>query len=296
MLNVVVLGAGPAGLLAAHTALGLGAGVAVWSLAEPSAKPGATLLPQKSELHGCQYLHAPVLDGLPAAEVSYKLNGSVEEYRAKVYGDGWQGSVSPDEYGPEQDHMAWDLRMAYNYLWNFWGKRVTVIDRQDAINYAWLRGGMLAHAEVDLVISTIPRTVLCEHRLMGNPENEHLFHTQNIWAMGATHGGFADGRLGGFDCTDNTVECDGTKATGWYRKSRVFGVTTVEWPWRDGRKPPIRGVVPVQKPLSHTCTCWDHEDRLRFVGRYGRWQKGYLVHQVAADVADIIGNAQARLF
>jgi hypothetical protein len=292
MLNVVVLGAGPAGLLAAHTALGLGAGVAVWSLAEHGREA-----PQKSELHGCQYLHAPVVDGSKPVSVSYQLNGSVEEYRAKVYGDGWQGSVSPDEYGPEEEHLAWDLREAYDLLWEFWQHRIAPVDRQDALDHRWVKA-FLSKADVDMVISTIPRTALCAARLQGGivDGREHLFHTQNIWAMGATHNGFQDGTLEGFDCPDNTVMCDGTKGLGWYRKSRVFGVTTVEWPWRDGRKPPIRGVVPVQKPLSHTCTCWEHENRVAFVGRYGRWQKGYLVHQVIDDVRSVLGNTPARLF
>ena len=96
-------------------------------------------------------------------------------------------------------------------------------------------------------------------------------------------------------CTEGVVECNGTRDVGWYRKATVFGHTTVEWPIR--RKPPVKGVVTVRKPLSTNCDCWlnDRIPVLR-VGRYGKWQKGYLTHHVVADVEKALGTLQTRLF
>jgi hypothetical protein len=279
--NVLVLGAGPAGLIAAHTLLKAGCGVAVWSRGDAEAGP------TKSELHGCQYLHAPIFnDSGPGMPISYRLEGSAEDYREKVYGQAWRGQVSPDEYGPEQDHRAWDLRELYDGLWDFWQHRITCHDIDAEYMAAFQR-----KADMDLIVSTLPAPALCS-RLPGlTPGNEeHLFQSQTIWAAGEVRG-----EPFPFSGTNGVVECNGTRDVGWYRKATVFWHTTVEWPGR--RKPPIKGVVQVNKPLSTTCDCWlnDRIPVLR-VGRYGKWQKGYLTHHVVADVQKALGNLQTRLF
>lgn len=268
--RAVVLGAGPTGLLAAQAAEDRGWEVQVFSA------PGEDGNPKKSELHGCQYLHQwiPGL-GLPTTgtPVSYLLEGTREDYRRKVYGNGWDGNVSPDEYGPEKGHQAWDLRLAYNTLWEKWESRVTSLEITPPIAArAFLTKGQI-------VFSSVPAPALCQY-----PE-EHKFISQAIWAMGSRvhlrvdpdHGA-APGFVGSnmpYRAADFTVLCNGNEAPRWYRAATVFGQSTLEWP--GGVKPPITGVAAVSKPLSTDCDC-NAGPRWHRVGRYGQWTKGVLAH------------------
>lgn len=265
---VTVLGAGPTGLLAAHAAEMRGWAVTVFSA------PDADGNPLKSELHGCQYLHRyiPALD-LPSAgrRVGYILNGEPDEYRRKVYGENWSGQVSPDEYGPERTHEAWDLRQVYDALWERWQDRImpSVITPKVAASMAHRKG---------LIFCTIPAQALCTNE-------EHKFVTQDIWAMGERVG-----KDGGpvyplpFRAPEMTVLCNSDTAPRWYRAATVFGVATLEWP--AGPKPPVSGVAAVRKPLSTDCDCHVTKRWVR-LGRYGKWQKGVLVHSAFEEVLDL---------
>lgn len=253
---VAVLGAGPAGLLAAYAAREQGYEPIILS------RPGDT--PERpvamSELHGCQYLHAPV--PLPALAgtsvmVGYHLRGDANEYRHKVYGGSWQGNVSTDDL--EETHQAWDLRAVYAYLW----ADLAAYMRPMNLNRAVMAN--ILSEDWHRVFVTVPAPALCAA--------DHGFHYQQVWAMGQRTGstGFP------FQCPENTIICDGTREVGWYRMANVFGHTTVEWS-RD-RKPPISGVAQVKKPLHTDCDCWTQDHRVRRLGRFGRWEKGVLVHQ-----------------
>src|SRR4051812_44452720 len=71
----------------------------------------------KSALYGGQYLHQPIpvlTQGDPIT-VGYTLRGSSDDYRLKVYGPMWSGSVSPEDL--EGEHTAWDIRATYDELW-----------------------------------------------------------------------------------------------------------------------------------------------------------------------------------
>lgn len=258
--RVYVLGAGPAGLLATHAAVTKGYDVKVFS------KPDLAGSVAKSDLYGCQYLHESIpgitytIDGRP---VDYILQGSVEGYRRKVYGDNWQGSVSPDEYGPEINHHAWNLRHAYDMLWDMYSK-LTIPTTLNPVNV-----GNLYEDDRAYVLNTLPAPALCRDM------ESHKFPSQQIWAMGSGNPLHAQLRALPYTAPDMTVQCNGDRDTGWYRAATVFGYSTIEWP--EGRKPPISGVVPVSKPLSTDCTCWQGERGFR-LGRFGKWQKGVLVH------------------
>jgi hypothetical protein len=245
-MRVVILGCGPAGLVAAHTAYSLGADFTI--LANR----------QKSKLYGCQYLHGPVLGiGAQSTRVRYLLRGSTDGYRRKVYGDSWEGKVSPEDLG--QHHRAWDIRQAYDSLWSIYGDFV----RQCHITTHYAARLV---ADFDLVISSIPAYVVCS----GN----HNFHSRLIRADGS-----APWKSDMPELSDNTVICDGNPAVPWYRASKVFGHSTIEWP-EDGDQ----GVL-VRKPLTTDCDCLPQILR---VGRYGAWDKSKLVHQVAADVTEAL--------
>lgn len=265
--RVYVLGAGPAGLLAAHAAESKGYEVVIFTA------PDFGGTPRKSELWGCQYLHEPIPGVTGRGErawVSYELAGDVEAYRAKVYGDAWQGSVSPDEFGPEEPHAAWSLRNAYDRLWTNWLPRIVPngMTPQSAV--------ALAADKEAVVLCSVPAPALCL-----DMEN-HKFPSQSIWAMGSKGLEDAQQRLP-YVAPDNTVLCNGNDAPRWYRAATVFGHSTLEWP--AGKKPPISGVAAVSKPLSTECTCHlgDGSRWLR-VGRFGQWKKGVLVHTAYFDV------------
>jgi hypothetical protein len=230
----------------------------------------------KSDLYGCQYLHA-YIPGIGMMKdgwrpVKYQLEGPTDGYRRKVYGDSWSGSVSPDEFGPEEDHRAWDLRHAYNNLWEVWGHQV-IPTEMNAVNVQSFFGDPGA-----ITLSTLPVPTLCR-----DMEN-HKFSSRAIWAMGSRGLNQAQYRLP-YIAPDDTVQCNGWRDTAWYRAATVFGYSTLEWP--GGRKPPIAGVVRVSKPLSTDCTCWQGP-RAHRLGRFGKWEKGVLVHTAYFDALKLL--------
>lgn len=248
-----VLGIGPSGLTSAHALRNFGFKVDLYS------KTNA-----KSELHGCQYLHAPIpgFEDSRNTLVRYELWGSPDDYRSKVYGQDWAGEVSPDDLIGE--HEAWDIRETYDRLWEIYpGKDCDLLPFDvnpavlDVTVDVWKR-------QYDAVFSTIPATNLC------GKKGWHRFNNQPIWAAG-------DRDLGTlWPNTKDTVVCNGRAFPGWYRSSLVFGVNTTEWPG-EMVKPPVEGVVLVRKPLDTNCKCYPFITR---VGRFGQWKKGVLVHQV----------------
>lgn len=109
MNKALILGCGPAGLMAAHAAALRNYDVVIVSKK------------RKSEMFGCQYLHQPiplVSKGDPV-DVEYRLQGSIKDYRTKVYGDRPNVAVSPETL--ETDHKAWNIREAYDSLWAMYG-------------------------------------------------------------------------------------------------------------------------------------------------------------------------------
>jgi hypothetical protein len=254
-MRIAVIGSGPAGLLAAHTAWQCGASdVQIFSNGG------------KSVLYGAQYLHAPI-PGItapePQAAVNYQLVGTALAYRTKVYGDTWEGHVSPDEYGREEAHAAWDIRFAYAKLWD----KYRHLMQQVRCDAAWLEHNRNAF---DRIFWTAPATHLCQQR------KQHYFDSQLIFASGDAPA--LGQRVATYGCPPNTILCSGRSVDRWYRVSNILGYVTAEYPLN--AVPPAMAVK-VRKPLATNCNCWPVVLRL---GRYGTWRKGYLVHEVAADV------------
>jgi hypothetical protein len=261
--RAAILGCGPAGMFAAHAFVRAG-----WEITVYSKK-------RMSDLYGAQYLHAPI-PGLPSirTSVEYRLAGTIEGYREKVYGPKLPNAVevSPGVLAGRRD--AWDIRAAYRAAYSMYSYRIVPV----TIDAAFLEGEF-GNPETDrhwgAVLSSIPAPVLCR-----NPS--HAFLSQKVYAAGDApeRGIFAP-----ISCLPDTVLCDGTEDRAWYRISNVFGHCTAEWP--DRRKPPFEGVTEVQKPIGTTCYCW--EGRITRIGRYGIWMKGVLSHQ-AYDVAQKIAE------
>lgn len=270
-MKVAIFGSGPSGLIAAHSVVVHGH-AEIWEVDIFSKG-------DKSPLYGCQYLHEPIpaIDCGEGVTVKYELVGSPEMYHRKVYGEQRVASVSPEEYGGE--HQAWDIRKVYDQLWDAWqGRIMTGIVNQPSEDE--FRSKVMSN--YDKVISTIPRQAWCA-------DEGHNFATTEIYALGdAPDLGIRTPFRAAFD---NSVVCNSDPHVGWYRMSRVFDFSTIEWPGTN--KPPLQRVAKVQKPVSTNCDCYSkHDDDVSwgecilFVGRYGEWKKGVLAHNVFYQVRD----------
>jgi hypothetical protein len=256
MSKVLILGCGPAGLMAAHAASMQGSDVIILSKK------------RKSFMRGAQYLHRPIPAATtgPAFLVSYLLRGSADAYRAKVYGPDYRGSVSPEDL--TEAHTAWDIRQTYDWLWETYGAYVINTDldkRGSSVNDA------LHWAKPDFTISTIPAKLLCE--------SDCAFTSEEIWSNG----------MEVTNTPENTVICNGEKAPAWYRSARIQGHITVEWP--NWSRPPM-SVHNVVKPLKTNCNCQPSIVRM---GRYGKWSKGVLSHSAFFEAAQLLQNSQLEL-
>lgn len=252
MNRVVILGCGPAGLAAASAAVSSGRETVIISNTE-----------QPSKLYGCQYLHAPIpgYDDASHVRVSYRLAGTAEQYRRKVYGDAWHGKVSPEDF--VGDHDAWDIRETYEHMW-----QDLIVGQQTGLIVARIMKGRipLIHSlRPELVVSTVPAQALCS-------KPAHTFTGHYIWADGSTI------EIAG----DNEVICDGTSEQSWYRISNVFGYRTTEWASKPHKSAHSMSVV---KPLWTNCDC--HPEIMR-AGRYGAWEKKRLVHEVYPAVMEAL--------
>lgn len=252
-MNIVVLGAGPAGLFAAH------AGVITNNAVQIISKK------RKSYMRGAQYLHAPIpmFSGMPF-NIRYRLQGEADGYRDKVYGD-QRVQVSPETL--VGDHMAWDMREAYDNAWGMYGDHCIDLE----LDLKTLQETLDSlESKPDLVISSIPAKLLCQ-----NPE--HLFTSQGVWVTESYRG--AD---------EDTVLCSGFSDEPWYRTSKIRGHENTEYP--ENKKPPLSAdkVHWVEKPLKTNCDCIEKTlpegAEFMAVGRYGTWKKGVLSHSAFYDV------------
>lgn len=259
-MNILVLGCGPAGLMAVHAAARAGHDIKVVSKK------------RKSDMFGAQYLHREI-PGIDCGErqlINYQLRGTVEGYRNKVYGPGYKGTVSPEEL--EETHYGWDIRAAYDQLWDMYSD--FIIDWEVTAEQL-LPEGQLGVLGCDYIISSLPAHLICKTWV--KESTEHFFEGRQIWATGdAPEIGVQDPIRA---APPNTVVCNGETSVGWYRSANVFGRSTTEWPGK--RKPPVEGVAQVVKPLQTNCDCFP--DIMR-VGRFGRWKKGVLSHEAFYQV------------
>lgn len=265
-MKVLVLGCGPAGLMAAHAA------------GQVFGRDAVTVIshnPRKSHINGCQYLHdsIPGVDcGLPQP-VRWEVWGDPAKYAWKVYGpEAGRGGLhtSVDEYGWQEPHDAWDLRRAYNDLWAQWGRRVL---ESTELNLRVLSG--IVRDREGIVLSTIPRPALCDA--------DHFFTAEKVWAIGDAP---ELGQYSPFRPPPFTVVANAEDAPRWYRAANVFNYVTCEWPHYP--KPPLTGLAEVTKPLSSNCNCHMLLPVKTFLlGRYGKWQKGVLTHHAYEEARKV---------
>lgn len=250
-MKIAILGCGPAGMFAAHAAA---------SEFGICSKEDLVIYskPRKSFMRGAQYLHRaiPGLSG-NSFEVEYKLEGTVDGYRTKVYGDTSDVLVSPETLVGTAP--AWDIREAYDRAWELYQGHILQVNLLD-------QGQTFYNNLVDnfdMVISTVPADVICQN-------DEHKFWSERVWVTDFIK------TEGKFESRDNLVICSGDPEDWWYRQSRIHGWENTEFPAKNKPNAPEGHLWYVEKPIRTDCNCHPEIHR---EGRYGRWQKGVLSHE-----------------
>lgn len=268
MKGIAILGTGPAGLMAAHACSLSGRPFSLFSV------PGQDGAVHPSRIGGAQFIHKPVPllveEENPDFEVTYELRGTKEGYEEKVYGyNPWVPFVSYSNVSNGEVQPAWNLRRIYYAMWEVIAGEGSSVNAEalDARTMVdWME-----HDMWDFVVSTIPRYHLCLSHAGLNP-SPHNFMSQDAWLLNGDHA----------NTPENTIVYNGADSPSWYRASNLQGFQSAEWA-APGAVPPLeehdrKSLIHVKKPIVHGCDCWNHEPRLVFAGRFGKWQKGILVH------------------
>lgn len=265
--RALVLGCGPAGLLAAHACKLAGLQVRVASIK------------QKSQLGGAQYLHHSIPYLTPTAPDSSLVVhgwGTKRGYAQKVYGDrshpvSWDLMLGDRD---EEVHPIWDMVKMYERLWMQWEPEI--IDVQ--LDARMLRN-LLEDGGFEIVVNSVHANTICKKK------GEHEFPMQPI-IISPTLPDELEGDVGR---DGSEIIYNGSPEDLWYRVSSVFGRDMTEWsfetpgmvkrnldPFHDSPH------MTIHKPLSTTCDCWDGE--VVKVGRFGKWSKGDLVTDAYDEV------------
>lgn len=260
-MRVAIIGCGPAGLIAAHTAEREGAEVDIFSLKE------------KSVIGGAQYLHHKLvdLDGHPEAEMIHMFKvGNQSGYAEKVYGDS-SAPVSWSNYaiGPQ---VAYSLGEVYDLLWGKYEHRVRDYRFRPEDLQGWTTG-----EEYDYVFSSIPRKAACMDH------DRHRFEVQEIILVPM-----------GLTLVPETIIYSGRPSDLWYRTSFLDGEGWTEYSKHSLSEEAIEfcydnGGRDGIKPLATNCDC-HLKDALVPIGRFGTWDKKVLLHSVPFTVSDALAS------
>jgi hypothetical protein len=253
MKQIAILGCGPAGLLAAHACRGTGAAVRVYAIKQPSV------------ISGAQFLHEEIPDlGCGEAQgIFIEKIGTKEGYATKVYGH--PDAPCSFDLLETGEHDAWPMLGIYTKLWEMYVDLVRDVRLYPADIKPLMR-------DYDLVISTVPRPLLC------NYPGSHTFPGQAVFFDAKAE--MASYDEGSFICYNGDSNHD------WYRTSSIFGTDSTEYSTAmPGSWPSDKPLAQGMKPLSSNCNC--HKGML-CVGRFGKWQKGVLVHHAYQEVVDAL--------
>lgn len=231
-MKVIVVGCGPAGLAAAHAAVGLGAEVEIHAPKVKTPQRGPLLI--QRPIPGINRDHP---DGTIHQIV---IGGNIMDYRYKLYGDvniGINGDILQPYY------HAWRHGETYNRMWNLYSDRI--IDRK--ISKLAMQS---IHQTADLVVSTANAMIMCSDR------RAHDFNYREVAVTPY--------------CSypsqpDNTIIFNADPEVPWVRSSLVFGVPVTEWQADLAPDDAVR----IMKPISTTCDCYPHVLR---TGRFGAYR------------------------
>ena len=232
-MKVIVIGCGPAGLAAAHAAVGLGASVEIVAPRIMTPQEGPLLL--QRPIPGINTDHP---DGTIHQIV---IGGSILEYRYKLYGDiniGINGDMLKPHYHawkhPETYRKLWDLY--YGYITDY---KLTAREMRHV------------HQDADLVISTASRMNMCT-------VGHHFLYKEVAVTPESSYP----------DQPNNTIIFNAAEDPLWVRSSRVFGVPVTEWPAEPSRGMPGNARI-IRKPIGTDCDCYPH---ILWTGRFGAWR------------------------
>lgn len=248
---VAILGAGPAGLLAAFAAEL--AGYAPMIFAAPDERRGYGC--QKSRLSGATYLHEaiPNLTSIePDDSVRFVKIGTKSGYALKVYGSNY-ADCSWDKFD-EGEHPCWALQPVYDDLWARFHhitvpQQIGPVEAQDIVD------------SFPLVISTISATALCCEG--------HDFPRREIWI---TDDAIPEVTSDPCILYDGRIGTPGQR----YRSARIFGHDSTEYMQE------VAGSRAGIKPMATNCDCFPTILR---AGRWGEWKPGILVNHAFAKVS-----------
>lgn len=258
MAEVVIFGAGPSGLMAAHAAETAGHEVVKLYDANPKPPDGTTA--------GVFYLHAPCGLNVASQMVKVAAEGERREYARRMYGDPQAKCNWPTQpYVTE----AWDGMIAVNMLW--WRY-------QDRTEHALIRMQdirILAKSEPRRIfINTVPLNFLMETELPY--ALSQILTTCGKDIATAPHMIY--------------MGIPGVEIT---RRSFLFGryameaPMDVDWSHHEGTEWQRHVVKKVISDREADKFVAEHEQRfpnLFFTGRYGRWDKTMLTHKVYEHV------------
>lgn len=216
-MDVIVVGCGPAGLAAAHAAVGLGANVVVLAPKRKTPQDGPLLM--QRPIPGINTGHP---DGTIHQIV---IGGTITDYRYKLYGDiniGINGDILKRKY------HAWRHRETYDALWDLYEGLIE--DRE--LSKTELMS--LPHM-ADLVVSTANARAMCF--------GDHNFTWKDVAVTPETS--FPNQR-------DNTLIFNAFPDQPWVRSSRVFGQPVTEWPLQSA---PHNARI-IHKPIATDCNCY----------------------------------------
>lgn len=255
-MRVVILGCGPTGLLAAYACEREGHTVEeIYSKKIKSVIPGAVFLHER--IPGG--ITAPNPDGV----IDFFKYGDKEGYAEKVYGN--QDADCSWDLFPEGQRPAWSMFNLYNQLWEIYRSRVISCNITSNQVIALVK-------KSDRVISTVPAKAICF-----NPDHE--FYSQGIYILDKSAYKMS-----------NTIVYNGSSDDVWYRTSNLFGhgATESTKPFGNSFAHDLGAKVSRGfKPLRTDCDC--HPEVAR-IGRFGRWEKGILVHHAYKHTIQLLGE------
>ena len=253
-MRVTIIGAGPAGLAAAHAAIGLGVSVVVRAPAVKTPQRGPILL-----LRPIPGINTEQPEGYIRQLV---VGGSILDYRIKLYGD---QPLDLKTSQPEPGYHTWRVTKAYDRLWELYSKLI-----QPGILYP---GDIETICDSnDLVINAASAKNLCM------VPKRHVFQSVAVaLKVKSTYP----------SQPPNTVIYNGDPATPWVRSSRIFEHESTEYAPGTIDDPDIV----IWKPISNTCTC--HPRVLR-VGRSGTHKNLAWIDSAFYDSRTVIYNILHR--
>jgi hypothetical protein len=244
-MEVCIFGCGPDAILATHAAVGAGANVRI-------------LAPQKRAafIAGSDHLthNVPGLckETTPGS-IEYRRMGEGGSYGEKVYGSTiWRG-VWEAATGV---HPLYSLRNAYTIGWMLY---------HGLIEEASIDWNTVTAIEADIIINTLPASLICRHQ-------KHKFPEREMWRKSMpTHG------------QSNRIIYSSAKEIDWYCWALIENICT----WEFSRAPKSLNnagqlshlIVP--GPRGTDCDC--NPDVLR-VGRLARWDDNVRPHEAYTDV------------